>query len=53
MAGASAALARKIDIIGDPPAPTWHFGLVLLVAMVGATKPGSTVPLKVTTVPVS
>ena len=34
--GASSAIVRKIDITGDPRAPAWHFGLVVLGAGVGA-----------------
>ena len=34
--GASTAIVRKIDIVGDPRAPAWHFGLVVLAAGVGA-----------------
>lgn len=34
--GASTAIVRKIDITGDPRAPAWHFGLVVLGAGVGA-----------------
>ncbi len=34
--GASTAIVRKIDITGDPRAPVWHFGLVVLAAGVGA-----------------
>lgn len=34
--GASTAIVRKIDITGDPRAPVWHFGLVVLGAGVGA-----------------
>jgi hypothetical protein len=35
-AGAATAIVRRIDIIGDPRAPTWHFGLVVAGAGVGA-----------------
>ena len=34
-AGAAAALARKSNIVGDPGAPKWHFGAVLIVAGLG------------------
>jgi hypothetical protein len=34
-AGAAAALARKANIVGNPGAPKWHFGAVLIVAGVG------------------
>ena len=34
--GASTAIVRRIDIIGDPRAPAWHFGAVVLGAGVGA-----------------
>jgi hypothetical protein len=34
-AGAAAALARKANIVGDPGAPKWHFGAVLIVAGLG------------------
>ena len=34
--GASTAIVRRIDITGDPRAPVWHFGLVVLGAGVGA-----------------
>lgn len=34
--GASSAIVRKIDITGDPRAPAWHFGLVVLGAGIGA-----------------
>ena len=34
-AGAAAAMARKANIIGNPGAPKWHFGAVLIVAGVG------------------
>ena len=35
-AGGLAATARGIDISGDPAAPAWHFGVVLLLAGIGA-----------------
>jgi hypothetical protein len=34
--GASTAIVRKIDITGDPRAPAWHFGAVVLGAGIGA-----------------
>lgn len=34
-AGASTAIARKADIFGDPAAPKWHFGAVLIAAAAG------------------
>lgn len=34
-AGAAAALAREANIVGNPGAPKWHFGVVLIVAGVG------------------
>jgi hypothetical protein len=34
-AGAAAALARKANIVGNPGAPKWHFGAVLIMAGVG------------------
>lgn len=34
--GGLAATVRNIDIAGDPAAPVWHFGLVILAAGVGA-----------------
>ena len=34
-AGAAAALARKANIVGNPGAPKWHFGAVLIVAGLG------------------
>ena len=33
--GAAAALAREANIVGNPGAPKWHFGAVLIVAGVG------------------
>lgn len=35
-AGAMAATVRGIDISEDPTAPVWHFGLVLIMAGMGA-----------------
>jgi uncharacterized membrane protein YfcA len=35
-AGASTAIARKINIVGDPGAPAWHFGVVVAAAGIGA-----------------
>jgi len=35
-AGGMTATVRGIDITGDPAAPAWHFGVVLLAAGVGA-----------------
>jgi len=35
-AGGLTATARDIDISGDPAAPAWHFGVVLLLAGIGA-----------------
>jgi hypothetical protein len=35
-AGAMTATVRGIDITGDPAAPVWHFGLVLVMAGLGA-----------------
>jgi MFS family permease len=35
-AGAATAVARDIDIQGDPGAPAWHFGAVVVAAGVGA-----------------
>jgi len=35
-AGGATATARDIDITGDPAAPAWHFGVVLVLAGVGA-----------------
>ena len=35
-AGGMTATARDIDIAGDPAAPAWHFGVVLLMAGFGA-----------------
>ncbi|MEM9466753.1 MAG: MFS transporter [Actinomycetota bacterium] len=35
-AGGMTATDRGIDITGDPAAPAWHFGVVLLVAGIGA-----------------
>jgi energy-converting hydrogenase Eha subunit E len=35
-AGGMTATARDIDITGDPAAPAWHFGVVLLAAGIGA-----------------
>ncbi len=34
-AGAAAALARKANIVGNPGAPKWHFGAVLIFAGLG------------------
>lgn len=34
--GGATATARGIDITGDPAAPAWHFGMVLLAAGIGA-----------------
>ena len=34
--GGATATARGLDITGDPAAPVWHFGIVLLAAGVGA-----------------
>jgi hypothetical protein len=34
--GGATATARGVDITGDPAAPFWHFGVVLLAAGVGA-----------------
>ena len=34
-AGAAAAMARKANIVGNPGAPKWHFGAVLIMAGVG------------------
>lgn len=34
-AGAAAALARRANIVGNPGAPKWHFGAVLIVAGLG------------------
>ena len=44
-AGAAAALARKANIVGDPGAPKWHFGAVLIVAGLGGLV-GSRSPLR-------
>ena len=35
-AGGMTASARDIDILGDPAAPAWHFGVVILLAGIGA-----------------
>ena len=35
-AGGMSATARGIDIVGDPAAPAWYFGVVLTVAGLGA-----------------
>jgi hypothetical protein len=35
-AGAATAVTRKIDIVGDPGAPAWHFGAVVVAAGLGA-----------------
>lgn len=35
-AGGSTATTRGIDIAGDPAAPAWHFGVVLVLAGLGA-----------------
>lgn len=35
-AGGATASARDIDIAGDPAAPVWHFGVVLVAAGIGA-----------------
>jgi hypothetical protein len=35
-AGGATATARGIDITGDPAAPVWHFGVVLVLAGIGA-----------------
>ena len=34
--GGLTATARGVDITGDPRAPVWHFGLVILAAGIGA-----------------
>ncbi|HEX7097345.1 MAG TPA: hypothetical protein VF183_15770 [Acidimicrobiales bacterium] len=34
--GAATALTRNIDIVGDPGAPAWHFGAVVVAAGFGA-----------------
>ena len=34
--GGAAATARGVDIIGDPRAPVWHFGMVGLFAVTGS-----------------
>ncbi len=34
--GGATATARGIDITGDPAAPVWHFGIVLIAAGIGA-----------------
>ena len=34
--GGLTATARDVDILGDPAAPVWHFGLVILAAGMGA-----------------
>ena len=34
-AGAAAALARKANVVGNPGAPKWHFGVVLIFAGLG------------------
>lgn len=34
-AGAATAIVRRIDIVGDPAAPKWHFGVVLIAAGIG------------------
>ena len=34
-AGAAAALARDANIVGNPGAPKWHFGAVLIIAGLG------------------
>jgi hypothetical protein len=34
-AGAAAALAQRANIVGNPGAPKWHFGAVLIVAGLG------------------
>jgi hypothetical protein len=35
-AGAATAVSRHIDIVGDPGAPAWHFGAVVVAAGAGA-----------------
>jgi hypothetical protein len=35
-AGATTAISRNIDIVGDPGSPTWYFGAVLAAAGIGA-----------------
>ncbi len=42
--GGATATARGIDITGDPAAPAWHFGVVLLCAGVGALTGAKTAP---------
>jgi hypothetical protein len=34
--GAASAIARRIDVLGDPAAPAWHFGVVVAAAGAGA-----------------
>jgi hypothetical protein len=34
--GAATALARDVNVLGEPNAPAWHFGLVLAAAGIGA-----------------
>jgi MFS family permease len=34
--GAASAVVRKIDVLGDPAAPAWHFGVVVAAAGIGA-----------------
>jgi hypothetical protein len=35
-AGAATAVTRDVDIVGDPGAPAWHFGAVVVAAGIGA-----------------
>jgi hypothetical protein len=35
-AGAATAITKDIDIVGDPGAPAWHFGAVVVAAGLGA-----------------
>jgi hypothetical protein len=35
-AGAATAVSRGVDIVGDPGAPAWHFGVVVAAAGIGA-----------------
>ncbi len=44
-AGGMTATVRDIDIVGDPAAPAWHFGLVLAAAGVGALSGARVAPL--------
>jgi hypothetical protein len=44
-AGAATAVTRDIDIIGDPGAPAWHFGAVVVAAGAGALLGAKVAPL--------